>query len=52
MTFKLNFPELALIRFVVWDEDPIGRDFIGQVTVPFTSVMTGRERCYVDFYVD
>lgn len=42
ITFILTFPELTIFRFVVWDEDPIGRDFIGQVTFPFSSLMPGK----------
>ena len=42
ITFILTFPDLAVFRFVVWDEDPIGRDFIGQVTLPFSSIMQGK----------
>lgn len=41
ITFTLTFPNLAIFRFTVWDEDPIGRDFIGQVTLPFPSIMEG-----------
>ncbi|XP_077867839.1 1-phosphatidylinositol 4,5-bisphosphate phosphodiesterase eta-2-like [Saccoglossus kowalevskii] len=41
MVFTINLPELALVRIVVWDEDPIGRDFIGQKTLPFTSILPG-----------
>ena len=41
LVFHLRVPELALIRFLVWDHDPIGRDFIGQRTVSFRSIMTG-----------
>ena len=41
ITFILTFPDLAIFRFVVWDEDPIGRDFIGQVTFPFSSLVQG-----------
>lgn len=43
ISFILTFPELAIVRFVVWDEDPIGRDFIGQVTYPFSSLMPGKK---------
>ena len=42
ISFILTFPELAIVRFVVWDEDPIGRDFIGQVSYPFSSLMPGK----------
>ena len=41
MKFVIKFPELALLRFAVWDEDPIGRDFIGQFTIPYTSIVPG-----------
>ena len=35
-------PELAMIRFVVFDEDVGSRDdFIGQFSLPFTSVRPG-----------
>ena len=42
MTFTVHLADLALIRFAVWDEDPIGRDFIGQVTMPVRSLMPGK----------
>lgn len=48
ITFILTFPSLAIFRFVVWDEDPIGRDFIGQVTLPFSSVMQGYRHVHLD----
>lgn len=41
LIFPLCMPEIALIRFLVWDHDPIGRDFIGQRTISFTSMMPG-----------
>lgn len=41
LTFTLHMAEVALVRFLVWDHDPIGRDFIGQRTVAFTSLMPG-----------
>lgn len=34
-------PELALLRFVVLDDDYIGDDFIGQYTVPFECLQPG-----------
>ncbi|MCI4390536.1 hypothetical protein PGIGA_G00123720 [Pangasianodon gigas] len=40
--FDLYVPELALVRFVVEDYDSVSsNDFIGQCTVPFTSLQTG-----------
>uniref|UniRef100_A0A8C9YZ19 Phosphoinositide phospholipase C n=1 Tax=Sander lucioperca TaxID=283035 RepID=A0A8C9YZ19_SANLU len=32
--FQINLPELAMVRFVVLDDDFIGDDFIGQYTIP------------------
>lgn len=40
--FTVHMPEIALIRFLVWDHDPIGRDFIGQRTIAFSSMMPGK----------
>ena len=38
----LSFPELALVRFRVMDYDRLSQDdFIGQFTLPFTSICTG-----------
>ncbi|KAL9970552.1 hypothetical protein ACROYT_G022950 [Oculina patagonica] len=48
ITFILTFPDLANFRFVVWDEDPIGRDFIGQVTFPFSSLMPGFRHVHLE----
>lgn len=39
--FNINFPDLALIRFAVLDDEHIGDDFIAQYTVPFTCLRTG-----------
>ncbi|KAL4617750.1 1-phosphatidylinositol 4,5-bisphosphate phosphodiesterase delta-3 [Arapaima gigas] len=40
--FQLQVPELALVRFVVEDHDYATRnDFVGQFTLPFTSMRTG-----------
>lgn len=38
---KLLVPELAMIRFCVVDEDPAFDDFIGQFSLPFTSLRPG-----------
>uniref|UniRef100_A0A4W5K0Y9 Phosphoinositide phospholipase C n=1 Tax=Hucho hucho TaxID=62062 RepID=A0A4W5K0Y9_9TELE len=40
--FTLHVPELALVRFMVEDHDFTSRnDFLGQFTLPFTSLRTG-----------
>ncbi|XP_013409003.1 inactive phospholipase C-like protein 2 [Lingula anatina] len=39
--FQVNLPELALVRFVVLDDDFIGDEFIGQYTIPFECMQTG-----------
>ncbi|XP_035384356.1 1-phosphatidylinositol 4,5-bisphosphate phosphodiesterase delta-1b isoform X2 [Electrophorus electricus] len=40
--FDLSVPKLALVRFVVEDYDAVSsNDFIGQCTIPFTSVQNG-----------
>ncbi|KAI1902480.1 hypothetical protein AGOR_G00045200 [Albula goreensis] len=39
--FQLVLPELALVRFVVLDDDFIGDDFIGQYTIPFECMQPG-----------
>lgn len=41
LVFMVHMPEIALVRFLVWDHDPIGRDFIGQRTLAFSSMMPG-----------
>ncbi|XP_066565560.1 1-phosphatidylinositol 4,5-bisphosphate phosphodiesterase eta-1 isoform X2 [Amia ocellicauda] len=48
LTFTLHMPELALVRFLVWDHDPIGRDFVGQRTVAFCSLMPGYRHVYLE----
>lgn len=42
LVFTVHMPEIALVRFLVWDHDPIGRDFIGQRTIAFSSMMPGK----------
>ncbi|KAH7731721.1 hypothetical protein AAVH_00619 [Aphelenchoides avenae] len=39
--FEIRVPELALIRFLVLDDDFIGDDFIGQYTIPFECLQSG-----------
>lgn len=42
LSFQLQVPELALVRFMVEDHDHAAKnDFVGQFTVPFTSLRTG-----------
>uniref|UniRef100_A0A3Q3XKS3 Phosphoinositide phospholipase C n=1 Tax=Mola mola TaxID=94237 RepID=A0A3Q3XKS3_MOLML len=42
LSFQLQVPDLALVRFVVEDHDHTTKnDFVGQFTVPFTSLRTG-----------
>ncbi|KFO31986.1 Inactive phospholipase C-like protein 2 [Fukomys damarensis] len=39
--FQINLPELAIVHFVVPDDDYIGDKFIGQHTIPFECLQTG-----------
>lgn len=48
MTFTVNMPEIALVRFLVWDHDPIGRDFVGERTVSFSTLMPGYRHIYLE----
>uniref|UniRef100_A0A4W3GDY2 Phosphoinositide phospholipase C n=1 Tax=Callorhinchus milii TaxID=7868 RepID=A0A4W3GDY2_CALMI len=48
MTFTVHMPEVTLVRFLVWDHDPIGRDFVGQRTVAFSSLMPGYRHVYLE----
>uniref|UniRef100_A0A3B3ZAQ0 Phosphoinositide phospholipase C n=1 Tax=Periophthalmus magnuspinnatus TaxID=409849 RepID=A0A3B3ZAQ0_9GOBI len=42
LSFQLQVPELALVRFVVEDHDHKAKnDFVGQFTLPFMSLRTG-----------
>uniref|UniRef100_A0A8C4HFZ0 Phosphoinositide phospholipase C n=1 Tax=Dicentrarchus labrax TaxID=13489 RepID=A0A8C4HFZ0_DICLA len=42
LSFQLQVPDLALVRFVVEDHDHTAKnDFVGQFTIPFTSLRTG-----------
>uniref|UniRef100_A0A0N4ZEL7 Phosphoinositide phospholipase C n=1 Tax=Parastrongyloides trichosuri TaxID=131310 RepID=A0A0N4ZEL7_PARTI len=41
LQFQISVPELALIRFLVLDDDFIGDDFIGQYTIPFECLQSG-----------
>lgn len=44
LSFQLQVPELALVRFVVEDHDHTAKnDFVGQFTLPFTSLRTGEK---------
>lgn len=44
LVFHILMPQIALVRFQVWDHDPIGRDFIGQRTIALSSMMPGESR--------
>ncbi|XP_049895177.1 1-phosphatidylinositol 4,5-bisphosphate phosphodiesterase eta-2 [Epinephelus moara] len=48
LVFNIQMPQMALVRFQVWDHDPIGRDFIGQRTVAFKSMMPGYRHVYLE----
>ncbi|KAM8868084.1 1-phosphatidylinositol 4,5-bisphosphate phosphodiesterase eta-2 [Synchiropus picturatus] len=48
LVFNIQMPQVALVRFQVWDHDPIGRDFIGQRTVAFRSLMPGYRHVYLE----
>ncbi|KAL2095663.1 hypothetical protein ACEWY4_007811 [Coilia grayii] len=48
LSFTLHMPEIVLVRFLVWDHDPIGRDFVGQRTVAFSSLMPGYRHVYLE----
>uniref|UniRef100_A0A669CM27 Phosphoinositide phospholipase C n=1 Tax=Oreochromis niloticus TaxID=8128 RepID=A0A669CM27_ORENI len=48
LVFMVHMPELALVRFLVWDHDPIGQDFIGQRTIAFNSMMPGYRHVYLE----
>lgn len=43
--FTVHVPDLALVRFMVEDHDyTSSNDFLGQYTLPFTSLRTGEFR--------
>uniref|UniRef100_A0A9J8B219 Phosphoinositide phospholipase C n=1 Tax=Cyprinus carpio carpio TaxID=630221 RepID=A0A9J8B219_CYPCA len=48
LVFTLHMPDIALIRFLVWDHDPIGQDFIGQRTIAFNSMIPGYRHVYLE----
>ena len=37
----MNLPEIALLRFVVLDDDFIGDGFVGQFTMPVDCLQSG-----------
>ncbi|KAI7803562.1 1-phosphatidylinositol 4,5-bisphosphate phosphodiesterase delta-3-A [Triplophysa rosa] len=48
LSFQLQVPELALVRFMVEDHDHTAKnDFIGQFTLPFTSLRTGYRHAHL-----
>ena len=42
LEFYIHHPEMALIRFIVLDDEFIGDDFIGQYTIPFPCIRPGK----------
>uniref|UniRef100_A0A671TEQ8 Phosphoinositide phospholipase C n=1 Tax=Sinocyclocheilus anshuiensis TaxID=1608454 RepID=A0A671TEQ8_9TELE len=51
LVFTLHMPQIALVRFMVWDHDPIGRDFIGQRTIRIITLFpcsTGYRHVYLE----
>ena len=50
--FQINLPELALVRFSVLDDDYIGDEFIGQYTIPFECMQTGKIQCLSQIYIN
>lgn len=45
LSFQLQVPDLALVRFVVEDHDHTAKnDFVGQFTLPFTSLRIGAHK--------
>ena len=43
--FKSIFPDLAILRFVVMDDDTLSDDFIGQYSLPLESLAPGQCVC-------
>ena len=43
--FKSIFPGLAILRFVVMDDDTLSDDFIGQYSLPLESLAPGQCVC-------
>uniref|UniRef100_A0AAY4EZZ6 Phosphoinositide phospholipase C n=1 Tax=Denticeps clupeoides TaxID=299321 RepID=A0AAY4EZZ6_9TELE len=48
LVFMVHLPQIALVRFMVWDHNPIGRDFIGQRTIAFMSMLPGYRHVYLE----
>ncbi|XP_030065065.1 inactive phospholipase C-like protein 1 [Microcaecilia unicolor] len=49
--FQINLPELAMVRFVVLDDDYIGDEFIGQYTIPIECLQPGYRHVPLRSYV-
>ncbi|XP_026203443.1 inactive phospholipase C-like protein 2 [Anabas testudineus] len=47
--FQINLPELAMVRFVVLDDDFIGDEFIGQYTIPLECLQPGYRHVPLQF---
>lgn len=53
VSFQLQVPDLALVRFVVEDHDHTSKnDFVGQFTLPFNSLRTGVCLCFLFLFSD
>jgi len=50
-TFTSQFPELCLLRFVLYDSDTLSDDFIGQYTLPLDSVEKGDHYLFTNIYI-
>lgn len=45
--FEICVPELALVRFLLLDDEFIGDDFIGQYTIPFDCLQSGKSLSHI-----
>ncbi|KAF3856184.1 hypothetical protein F7725_016907 [Dissostichus mawsoni] len=48
LVYNVKMPQIALVRFHVWDHNPLGREFIGQRTVALRSLMPGYRHVYLE----
>lgn len=51
LEFYIHHPEMALIRFIVLDDEFIGDDFIGQYTIPFPCIRPGNFLSFLFLYL-
>jgi len=50
LEFEVDVPELAMVRFTVFDSDRYVDDFIGYYVVPFDSIVEGVLAFYILFF--